>query len=565
MKKKKVLSLLLASVMAFSVVLTGCGAKEEAKTSNESNTEATDSGTEKLAADQVLKINLGSNPPDLDPQTATDQVSFEVINGIYEGLVRLNPEGKVEQGLGLAESWTESEDGTVYTFKLRDAKWSDGSPIKASDFEFSWKRAIDPATASQYAYMLYAIKGAEKFNAGEGSKDDVGIKALDDKTLEVTLERPTPYFTTMLGFSTYLPLKQEAQEAAKDNYGTDVAKMVFSGPFKLVEWQQEQKIVLEKNENYWDAANVKLNKIEMDMITDLNTPINLFETGELDIIGVPTEYLAKYRDNPNFGNMATATTWYIKYNCENEYLKNLKIRKALSLALNRSVFVDNVLANGSLVSGGLVPNGIPGKSGEGDFRSQSGNFVSDAAAGQSTIDEANKLFEEGLKEIGKTKDDFQKNVKYITGDSDVAKKFGQAFQQMWKENLGIEVAIDSVTFKVRLDRENKKDYQISFSGWGADYMDPMTFMDMWVTGGGNNTAYWTNAKYDALIEKATTTTGDERMQAMMDAEKILMEELPIAPVYFKARNFVAKDYVKGVVRFPVGLDNEYKWAYLLEH
>ena len=491
MKKTKVLSLLLASVMAMSIVLTGCGAKEEpAKPANETNTETTDTAAEKLAADQVLKINLGSNPPDLDPQTATDQISFEVINSVYDGLIRLNPEGKVEQGSGLAESWTESEDGTVYTFKLRDAKWSDGTPIKASDFEYAWKRAADPATASQYAYMLYSIKGAEKFNVGEGSKDDMGVKALDDKTLEVTLERPTPYFTSMLGFATYLPVKEEAQKAAGDAYATDITKMVFSGPFKIADWQQEQKIVLEKNENYWDVANVKLQRIEMDMITDLNTPINLYETGELDAIGVPTEYLSKYRDTPEFGSMSSSSSWYLKYNCENEYMKNIKIRKAMSMGLNRKMFVDNVLANGSIVSGGLVPSGIPGKTGEGDFRSQSGNYMVDASAGQATIDEANKLLDEGLKEIGKTRADLQKDVRYITDDGDVAKKFAQAFQQMWKDNLKLEIAIDSVTFKVRLDRENKKDYQISFSGWGADYMDPMTYMDLWVTGGGNNTANW---------------------------------------------------------------------------
>ena len=565
MKKKKVLSLLLASIMAFSVVLTGCGAKEEPAKTGEENAATTETGTEKLAADQVLRINIGSNPPDLDPQTATDSVSFQIMNSIYDGLIRLNPEGKVEQGSGLAESWTESEDKTVYTFKLRDAKWSDGTPIKASDFEYAWKRAADPATASQYAYMLYPVKGAEAFNTGAGSKDAMGVKAIDDKTLEVTLERPTPYFTSMLGFSTYLPLKEEAQKAAGESYGTDITKMVYSGPFKIKEWQNEQKIILEKNESYWDTANVKLQRIEMDMIIDINTPINLYETGELDAINVQTEYLPKYRDTPEFGSLSSSSSWYLQFNCNDTYMKNIKIRRALSMALNRQLFVDNVLANGSIVSGGLVPSGIPGKSGEGDFRSQSGSYTVDASAGQATIDEAKKLLDEGLKEIGKTKADLEKDVVYLTEDGDLPKKFAQAFQQMWKENLGVELKIDTATFKVKLDKERKGDFQMSFAGWGADYLDPMTYMDLWITGGGNNKTGWSNAQYDALIEKATTTTGDERMQAMMDAEKILMEEFPIAPVYNRARNFVQRDYVKGWVRFSVGVDNEWKWVYILEH
>ena len=564
MKKTKVLSLLLASVMAASILLTGCGSKEEVNDASSSGDTAV-AGEEKLAADQVLRINIASNPPDLDPQTCTDSVSYDVLNSVYEGLVRVLADGTMPEGSGLAESWTVSEDNLKYTFKLREANWSDGSPIKASDFEYAWKRALDPATASQYAYMLYPIKNGKAFNLGQGSKDAVGVKAVDDKTLEVELESPTPYFLSLTAFKTYMPLKEEAQKAAGESYGTDVAKMVFSGPFKITDWQQEQKIILEKNESYWDAANVKLQRIEMDMITDLNTPINLYETGELDGIGVPTEYLAKYRDSEEFMSMSTTSAWYLQFNCKNEYMKNIKIRKAFSMALNRQIFIDNVLANGSLFAGGLVPTGFPGVDG-GDFREQSGVHVVDAGSkGQEAIDEANKLLDEGLKEIGKTRDSLKKDVVYLTEDGDIPKKFAQAFQQMWKENLGIELQIESVTFKVKLDKEQKGDFSMGLAGWSADYLDPMTYLDLWITDGGGNKASWSNAKYDELITKASSLVGNERYQTMMEAEKILMEELPISPIYFRARNSVQKDYVKGWVRAAFGASNDWKWTYVLEH
>ncbi|WP_427340264.1 peptide ABC transporter substrate-binding protein [Caloranaerobacter sp. DY30410] len=572
MKRSKWLILALVFTMVLSLALAGCGqtndteqpptGKEEQKETDEQA--PNDTGEEKLAKEQVLKINLGTEPPDLDPQTTTDTVSFVLLNATLEGLVRLNPDGSV--GKGLAESWTISDDGKTYTFKLRDAKWSDGDPITAYDFEYAWKRAIDPKTASSYAYQFYGIKNAYAFNTGEiTDPNEVGVKALDEKTLQVELERPMPYFLSLTSFITYLPAKKAAVEKWGDEYAADADKMVFSGPFVITKWDHEQKIILEKNPNYWDADSVKLERIECDMINDTNTPINLYETGELDITGVPAEFLDNHKDSPEFVRMADATTFYLEFNCKDKFFSNKKIRKAFSLAINRDAYVNGVLANGSIPAYGFVPGGIPGKAG-GEFRKQNGDLIYDVGTkGQAAIDEANKLLEEGLKEVGATKEELAKHVSYLTGDSDVARKLAQALQQMWKNNLGIEVPIESVSFKIRLQKMDQADYTIVGAGWGADYNDPMTFMDMWVTDGGNNDAFWSNAKYDELIEKANNSTGDERMEYMLEAERLLMEEMPIAPTYFAARNFLQKPYVKGVARFPVGVSTEYKWAYVLEH
>ncbi|WP_069650255.1 peptide ABC transporter substrate-binding protein [Caloranaerobacter ferrireducens] len=567
MKRSKWLILALVFTMVLSLALAGCGkTTEQPPTEDQTKTEdqtQTDTGEPKLAKEQVLRINLGTEPPDLDPQTSTDTVSFILLNATLEGLVRLNPDGSV--GKGLAESWTVSDDGKTYTFKLRDAKWSDGDPITAYDFEYAWKRAIDPKTASSYAYQFYGIKNAYAFNTGEiTDPNEVGIKALDEKTLQVELERPMSYFLSLTSFITYLPAKKAAVEKWGDAYASEADKMVFSGPFMITEWNHEQKIVLEKNPSYWDADSVKLERIECDMINDTNTPINLYETGELDMTGVPAEFLDNYKDSPEFGRMAEAVTFYLEFNCKDKFFSNKKIRKAFSLAINRDAYVNGVLANGSIPAYGFVPGGIPGKAG-GEFRKQNGDLIYDAGTkGQAAIDEANKLLEEGLKEVGATKEELAKHVGYLTGDSDLARKLAQALQQMWKNNLGIEVPIESVSFKIRLQKMDQGDYTIVGAGWGADYNDPMTFMDMWVTDGGNNDAFWSNAKYDELIEKAVNSTGDERMEYMLEAEKLLMEEMPISPTYFRARNFLQKPYVKGVARFPVGVDTEYKWAYILE-
>ncbi len=556
---KRKMTLLLAILMILSVGLAGCGGSEPTTATATEQPEGTVEPTEE-ASEQILRVNWGANPPDLDPATTTDQISIMILNDTLEGLVRLNAQGEALIGTGLAESMTVSEDGTIYTFTLRDANWDDGSAITASDVLFSWRRVVDPATAAQYAYQLYPIKNAQAISKGELGIDELGVQVLDEKTVEVTLERPTPYFLSLLGFITYYPVQEASVVEFGDNFATAPEFMVSSGPFKVETWMQEQKLDMVKNELYWDAEAVKLDRIEGDMLVDLNTPINLYETGELDTIAVPSEYLDKYRDSDEFISMPMATTWYMQYNCEDEFFANVKIRKAFSMALNRSAFVDNVLANGSVVAGAFVPNGIPGKDG-GDFTDQTGITLKDMGTeGEAGMAEANQLLDEGLAEVGKTREELAAHVTYLTGESDVAKKFGQAFQQMWKQTLEIEVPVEAVSFAIRLDKYNAKEYTISLAGWGADYNDPMTFLDTMIAGSGNNNSFWANPEYDALIEKATVTAGSERMDAMIEAAQILDAEMPVAPIYYRARNMVEKEYVKGLVRFPVGVDNEFKWT-----
>ncbi|MCB5558713.1 peptide ABC transporter substrate-binding protein [Anaerosalibacter bizertensis] len=567
MRKQKWLLLLLVLVLTLSLALTGCGKQEEpepAATDDNQEEETKDDGEEKLAEEQILRVNWGSEPPDLDPQTTTDQVSFWIINAAYEGLVRLDKDGNVQPGL--AEKWDEEETedgGVIYTFHLRDAKWSDGTPITAEDFEYSWFRAIDPEVAAEYSYQLTdtaGIKNAGKFFEGEiTDKEEVGIKAVDEKTFQVELERNVPFFLSLTSFPTFIPAQKAALEEFGDAFASEADKMVYSGPFVISEWEHEQKLNLKKNENYWDAENVKLEEIHGDMITENNTSINLYETGELDVTGVAPEFLDNYKDSPEFKNLAIATTWYIQYNCEDKYLKNQNLRYALSLAIDRQSFVDNVLANGSIVAEGLTPTLLPGKDGK-EFAENRGDVLPEYDP-----EKAKEYLDKGLEELGITKEELESHLTFLTGESDVAKKQAAAIQNMWKQNLGIEAEIESVAFKIRLDRYNRMDYTTTFAGWGGDYNDPLTFMDLWVTDGGNNDTGWSNEKYDAAIKTAIEGEGDERIDAMIEAEKVLAEELPIMPIFYDARNFLEKPYVKGIARFPVGADTDYKWAYIIEH
>ncbi|MGE5591096.1 MAG: peptide ABC transporter substrate-binding protein [Bacillota bacterium] len=553
---KRTIALVLAALMIVSVVAAGC-----------SKSGGSTGGTAEKKP-MVLRWNLGEEPPGLDSATSTDQISFEVLNNIQEPLIRQQENQPPTKGSGMAVDWTVSPDGKTYTFKLRDSKWSDGQPVTAKDYAFAWKRAMNPKTASEYAYQFAYIAGADALSAIdikaadadqkiEEAMKNVGIKVVDDKTLEVTLGSPAPYFLSLLSFPSYLPQREDIVSKYGDQYAADPDKMVYSGPFVITEWTHESKMVWEKNPNYWDKDNVKLDRVEMTMIKDINTPVNMYEAGELDVINVPAEFLEQYKSKGVVKTRAEATTWYIQFNNKDNIFKNQNIRKAFSLAIDRQTFVDKVLANGSIPATTYTPGTIAGANGP--FK----DLVGDVLKTTADVAGAKAALEAGLKELGLSK---LPPISFLSGDSERAKKWAVAIQEMWKQNLGAEVNIETVAFKVRLDRMTKGQYQIVFAGWGGDYNDPMTFIDMWVTDGGNNDSFYSNADYDKYVNEAKTTDDQgKRMEAMKNAEKILLEELPIAPVFHPAWNFIQKPYVEGIQRFAVGADMDFKTASVAAH
>lgn len=516
------------------------------------------------APGQELTLNLGTEPPTLDPNKATATNAFVLLSNTMEGLVRPDEGGQVEKGSGAAADWQVSADGLTYTFTLKDGlTWSDGEPVTAHDFAYSWLRALDPQTASEYAYQLYYIEGAEAWNTlpvdapdftarSAALRDQVAIEVPDDHTLRVRLTTPTPYFLSLMAFPTYLPVRQDYVEQYGDQFASEADRLVYNGPFVISRWAHEAEVILEKNPRYWDAENVRVDRITFQMIKEAQTALNLFDAGELDQVQVPGEFLPVYAEK-GLQTVARASTYYITLNTTDPILKNAKVRQALSMALDRTLFVTGVAKDGSVPAAGFTPPSLAGVA-DRRFRAISGELLPDAAR---TAD-ARQLLREGLQELGLEQ---LPPLTLLISDASTTRRYAQGFQEMWRQNLGIDVQLEPVAFKVRLQRARQGDFQMVFGAWVGDYNDPMTFMDMFVTGGGFNDPQWSNARYDALIATAKESTDNqERMDAMAAAERILMTEMPVIPLFHGANNWVTRPGVQGIRYFPLGGDFDLKYV-----
>lgn len=573
MKKSKSLLLMIALVLVIGTVLAGCGGNNNASSGN--NTAATNApagdnagtntgntGEEKLAADQTLKINLSSEPPTFDPQQAQDSTSNAILKLMYEGLTRQNAEtGQAEEGV--AESWDISADGLVYTFHLRDSKWSNGDAVTANDFAFAWQRVLDPNAeqAAPYAYQLYYIKGAEDFNTGKITDfSQVGIKVIDEKTLEVTLANPTPYFLGLLSFYTYYPVHSSVKDNAK--WATAVDTQITNGPFTLTEWTTGQSLAVTKNPSYYAADDIKAQQINFSIVNSGATELLSYKNGELDRAGgpigeIPTEQLPIVeKELPNeFARKGIASVYYYQFNVTEKPFTNAKIRKALAMAIERQPIIDNITLGGQLPAFGFVPPGI--QSNEQEFRAQ----VADSQYFTEDLTEAKKLLDEGLKEEGLDKLEF--TITYNTSEGH--QKIAVAIADQWKKALGVEVKLENKEWGVFIEDRHNLNYQVARAGWSADYNDPMTYLDMWVTGGGNNDSGYSNADYDKLIQEAKTSADNAvRQEKFAAAEKILMDDMVVIPIYYYTNNSLTKEYLKGVtLDFSGAID--LSRAYLLEH
>ncbi|MBO9128653.1 peptide ABC transporter substrate-binding protein [Bacillus sp. 165] len=544
---KKKLTGLMALTLATSSFLAACGGDKE-------TTATKDKEASKGNVKQVLNLLESSEIPSMDSTLATDAVSFNVMNNVMEGLYTL---GKGDKPVpAVAESYEASEDGKKYTFKLRkDAKWSNGDPVTAKDFVYSWKRAVDPATAAEYAYIMFDVKNAQKINNKEVPVDQLGIKAIDDYTLEVELETPVPYFLSLTSFPTFYPLNEKFVTEQGDKFGLEANTTIYNGPFVLSEWKHEQSFQLKKNESYWDNKTVKLEEINYSIVKDVATAVNLYDTGEVDRAGLSAEFVDKYKSSPDFKTMEEPTLFFIRLNQKDKNLANVNIRKAISMSYDKEGMANVILNNGSVGAYGLVPQKFVQGPDKKDFREENGKLA------KTDVKEAQKLWEAGKKELGV--DTIQ--LELLNYDSESAKKIGEYLKEQMEKNLpGLTVTIKQQPFAQKLDLESKGDYGMSFAGWGPDYPDPMTFLDMFVTDGSHNQMAYSNAKYDELIEKAKTDMSDlqARWDNMLEAEKILFDDAAIAPLYQRGIAYVQKDYVKGILEHSFGGDYSFKWAYI---
>lgn len=497
------------------------------------------------AQEQVLTLSVGSEPPTIDPALATDTTSGAIINNVFEGLTSRDGEGQTVPGV--AQEWEVSEDGLTYTFHLReDAVWSNGDPVTASDFEYAWKRVLDPATTAQYASIMYVVEGAEAYNTGEGEADAVGVTAVDDTTLEVKLNAPSPYFEELVAHYTFMPAHQATAEANEDWAMGAGEDFITNGAFLLESWNHNSDYTLIANENYWDAENVALDQVNVQVIESEATANSEWQAGTLDYLGAPygvvsLDAIDLYRNEGILQTQPYAGIYWYKVNTTDEVMSNVNIRKALGLAIDRQALIDNVLKGEQQAALGYVPPTMEG------FDTDRGYFT-DAA-----FESAQEHLATGLEELGMS-DASELQIEIAINTSEAHSAVAQFIQEGWRTNLGVEATIRNSEWQVYLDEMSTLSYQVGRMGWIADYNDPNTFLDMYRTADtGNNDTGWENEEFKTLIDEAAKEQDTAaRSQLLVDAEAVMIEDFPVIPIYYYTNNYVVKDTVQNMKPDPLG-------------
>jgi oligopeptide transport system substrate-binding protein len=498
----------------------------------------------------------------LDPQQATDGTSFEVIADYTDGLTQMDADGQAVPAI--AESWDISEDGTTYTFHLReDANWSNGEPVTAADFVFAWQRAVDPAVASEYAYMLSDIGqvvNAAEIIAGEKDKSELGITAIDDKTLEVQLNVPVSYFLSLMYFPTFYPVNEAFFEAAGDTFATSPETTLSNGAFILTDYEPAATaFALEKNPDYYDAENISLPGLNYQVLQDSQQALMNYQSGVLDITTVNGEQIDQVEDDPEFSSFGAGYLWYVSPNIDAvPELQNLNIRLALTNAINRVDITDEVLKDGSIPTYTAVPLEFSAGPDGSDFAEDQSRYADVCA---DDADKALEYWNAGLEELGID----SLELEMIVDADDAPQKVATVLKEQWETALpGLTVNLTVEPKKQRVEDMQEGNFEIALTRWGPDYADPMTYLGMWVTGCSNNYGLWSNADYDAIIEECTTgdlcTDAEGRWAKMYEAEDLIMNDAVIFPLYTAATAQMISSSVTGIEFHAVALNRVYKDA-----
>ena len=530
----------LCMILAVSIVLTACGsANNEAAPEQREQTPPSDN-------ESVLHLNIHAEPLSLNPGDATDVTSFLLLKSLMEGLTRVEQDGTPREAG--AKTIDVSDDLKTYTFTLRDYKWTNGDPVTAQDYEYAWKWVLDPSNEAPYAYQLYSILNAKKAKAGEAALEEVGIKAVNEKTLVVTLTNPTPYFLELTAFPTFYPINKRNAEA-NPAWHTEAVDYVGNGPFTLKEWTHGVNVVMERNADYWDADTVKMDRVEMAIIEDIDMELRMFKDGELDWAGspfseLPTDALPELESEGEVTTMPIAGTYIFKFNTQKPPFNNANIRKAFAYAIDRKMIVEDILQGGQIPAMAYVPPTVFQENQQGLFK-------------DNNVEEAKKLLAQGMKELGITE---LPAIELSYNTNEAHAKLSQAIQDMWEQRLGAEVTLSNAEWEVHLENVRKGNYHVSRMSWLGDFNDAINFLEMYTQPEGNNNTYWTNKKYNELIFKSfTEADAIARQQLMKDAETILLNEMPIIPIYYYTYSYVMNDRVKDV--YIDGLGNvDLKWS-----
>ncbi|MBO0426658.1 MULTISPECIES: peptide ABC transporter substrate-binding protein [Enterococcus] len=545
-------------VAVCGIVLAGCS------TGGTSSTGESSSGSGTAAAEQIFNVVVQQEMPSADLSLATDTISFSALNNVYEGLYRLDADSKPEPA-GAAELAEVSEDGLTYKLKLReDAKWSNGEPVTAADYVFGWQRTVSAETGSEYAYLFAPVTNAEAITAGEKDASELGIKAVGDYELEITLTTPTPYFQYLLAFPSFFPQSQAVVEDNGDQYASTSDNAVYNGPFVLAGFDgpgTDTEWSYEKNDQYWDKETVKLDTINVSVVKESSTSLNLFQDGQADDVILTGELAQQMANDEAFVSEPLARTSYIELNQreEDSPFRNEDLRKAISYAIDRDALVTSILGDGSLASTGLIPKGMTFNP------TDNTDFVDEA---ESVIEydqeKAKEHWEKAKEALGIDSLSFE----ILASDTDSTKKAIEYIQSAIQDTLdGVKVSLSPVPFSVRLDRSNSGDFDVVMGGWGADYADASSFTDLFVTDNSYNRGRWTSEEYDAAVKSSATTNAgnpDARWQDLLDAEKIIMDQQGVIPVYQNVEAHLRAPKVKGVVSHGAGAQYDYKWAVIEE-
>lgn len=496
-----------------------------------------------IAPLQSLTYNLGTEPGTIDPALCTADNEANVIIACFEGLMRLDGNNKAMPGV--AESYIKMSD-TKYIFKLRDTKWSDGKTVTANDFEYAWKRVLAPETGAQYAYQMYCLKNGEEYNTKKSTADTVGVKAVDEKTLEVTLNAANPYFLELLGSPVYMPVREDIVKANPEKWAVTPTIYIGNGPFKVTSWRPKEAIELIRNVNYYDEARIKLNKLIFTMVEDPDSYLSAWEEGEVDIIESPpfSELQRLKSENKVIVSPELATYFYLLNN-KKKPLDDKRVRKALTYAIDRKSIIRDIIKNQAIPATAFVSKGIPDSDITRDFRDVGGEYFK--SEGQ--VAEAQKL----LSEAGYPKGKGFPTLTIAYNNSPSHAVIAQAVQDMWRKNLGVNVILQGQEWEIFNNLKKNGDFEIARHGWTGDYVDPMTFLDLFRTGGGNNNPKYSSTVYDNLLDSAKReVNAQKRMRLLHDAESVLMDDMPIIPIFFYTSPVLVKPYVKGISKSPLG-------------
>ncbi|WP_187142752.1 peptide ABC transporter substrate-binding protein [Thermanaerosceptrum fracticalcis] len=541
MKNKLVVFVLVLSLMV--TLVAGCGSDKKPQA------EAPKEQPKSQVQGKFIRHNHGQEPETIDPALNTTVNGGTIILSAFEGLTTLDENDNPAPGV--AEKWDISPDKTKYTFYLRkNAKWSDGKPVTANDFYYAWKRALNPKTAAEYAYQLFYIKNAEEFNSDKTGKvnfEDVGIKVKDDYTLEVQLKSPTPFWLKLTAFPTLAPVREDIITKYGDKWALSPESYIGNGPFKMVEWKSKDMMKFVKNEHYWNKDAIKIDGYIETFIAEASTMLSAFEAGEVDVIDeVPLEEIPRLKkESKEFKILPQLGTYYYCFNVKKAPFNNLKVRKAFALAIDREDIVDKVRKSG-IPATAFVPPGVPDAEPGKDFRTVGGAFFPIKAQPE----EAKKL----LAEAGYPEGKGLPPITLIYNTNEGHKKIAEAALEMFKKNLGISnITLTNQEWAVFVNTRQKGDFQIARHGWLGDYNDPMTFIDLFTTGNGNNDAQWSNKEFDKLIQKARLAANEkERMEILHKAEKLFLDDVIMIPIFHYTENTMIKSYIKNLHKSPLG-------------